>query len=81
MPEIHVLKTRPAEVNESTVKVLEGILELARAGKIVSVAIATVSDDNCTGRAWSQTDSYGMMLGSITLLSHDYASGIDNGRA
>lgn len=64
------LKPRPLQVHESVVVRLEEVLERAREGKVVSVAIATLNADGSVGSAWSETDDFGKLLGSVCRLEH-----------
>jgi hypothetical protein len=64
------LKSRPAQVVESVVERLEEVLAAAREGRIVSVAIATISVDGSLGSAWSETDDFGKLVGAVARLQH-----------
>lgn len=64
------LKPRPLQVQESVVARLEEVLADAREGKAVAVAIATINADGSIGSAWSETDDFGKLLGSVCRLEH-----------
>lgn len=64
------LKTRPAVISDTVIARLEEVLADARAGKIVSVAIAGVEADGTIVSAWSETDDFGRLLGAVSRLEH-----------
>lgn len=65
---VHVLETRPLEVQRSVIETLEDALKLAREGKIIAVAIAEVHEDKAIGRAWSKCDVLPELIGAATTL-------------
>jgi hypothetical protein len=70
MSNVVEIKTRPAEVVASVIARLEEVLAEAREGKIVAVAIAGVNLDGSISSAWSETDDFGKLLGSVARLEH-----------
>ena len=64
------LKTRPIKVNEDVVARLEEALAQAREGNIAAVGIAVVHSDGAISRSWSESDSFGLLLGSVSRLLH-----------
>ena len=71
------LKTRPAKINESVISRLEWVLEQARTGKVLSVAIALVNDEGETNCAWSATDDVLKLLASVARMQHRLNLNID----
>ena len=67
---VKLVAPRPAVVVASVVERLEEVLAAAREGKIVGVAIATIDLDGSIGAAWSETDNFPALLGSIARLEH-----------
>jgi hypothetical protein len=66
MPDIRVIDAEP--VGPDVVAKLEQVLELAREGKLSSVAIATVERDGCVNRSWSSAPSISLLIGSVARL-------------
>ena len=64
------LKSRAAIVHDSVVKRLEELLEQARRGDLVMVAVAGVNADDELVQSWSESYDFGRMLGSIARLQH-----------
>lgn len=64
------LVTPRQRYQEDIVKVLENALNDARAGKIMSVAIATVTTDRHGEYRWSEGDDAMALVGSIQRLLH-----------
>lgn len=64
------LKTRPVAISETVIARLEEMLEEAKSGKIISVAIAAVENDGSISSSWSGTDDFPRLLGSIARLQH-----------
>ena len=48
----------------------EELLDAARSGKLVSVAIAGIDDDGCIVTACSETDDFARILGAIARLTY-----------
>lgn len=71
------LKTRPLEIAETVVERLEVALDKAKAGKISAIAIAIVTEDGAANCSWSETDSVGILLGSIVRMQHRLCLSID----
>lgn len=69
-PNINVLefKSRPKIVNESCVETLQDWLEKAKAGEVVTVAIAGITGDGASLTQWSEIDHVQALLGAITIL-------------
>lgn len=55
-------------VGEDVVAKLEEALEIARQGRLSSVAIATVYRDGTTGRSWSKAPSLSLLIGGVARL-------------
>ncbi len=64
--ELHVITAEP--VATDIVAVLEGVLTEARAGRLSSVAIATVDRQGIVNSAWSKPPSTSAMMGAIERL-------------
>jgi hypothetical protein len=65
----------PEPLGEGIVKALEGALELARDGKLSSVAIALVYRDGCAGNVSSFMPSRAAMVGSLAMLQDKIING------
>lgn len=70
MSNVVEIKTRPAEVHESVVERIEEVLARAQKGEIVAIAIAGVNLDGAISCAWSETDDFGKLVGSVSRLLH-----------
>lgn len=53
---------------QDAIELLENVLEKARAGGIIAVAIACVAPSGGSTRAISESDDLGRLLGAVTLL-------------
>jgi len=68
MTKLHVLTPEP--LGENIIELLEYALVEARAGRLSSIAIATVDRDGCTESAHSAPPSYGLLIGAVARLQH-----------
>lgn len=70
MSNIKALPTFAAKANEETVQRLEGLLEMAKAGKINSIAYACtlVTDEAYTG--FTSTPNVHLQISSLAILQH-----------
>lgn len=62
---------------DDVIEKLEGLLEVAREGRISSVAIAVVYRDGTTGDSWSKAHNIGTLIGSVSVLWHRLCRLID----
>lgn len=60
----------PEPLGEGIISRLEECLELAREGRLSSIAIALVYRDGAAGHRWSELPNRVTMLGSISRLAH-----------
>lgn len=67
---LSVVEFKPREkiVNESCVSTLEEWLERAKAGDVITVAIAGLTNENSSTTQWSEIDAVSALLGAITIL-------------
>lgn len=65
---LRVLESRPAVQRRAVIEQLEGALEQARRGEIVSVALAGVLTNGDGFQRWSAADNGRELLGSVTIL-------------
>lgn len=70
MPEIVKLVTERDRIKEDVVKQLEKVLELARNGDIVAVAIAMVDKEGRGNYRWSEGDMATTMVGAVQRMQH-----------
>lgn len=68
MADIHVLTPEPE--GNGIIECLEDALALAKAGKLSSIAVATVDREGVCGCSWSYAPSFGTLLGSIASLQY-----------
>ena len=68
MADLHVLPCEP--LGQTVVEKLEQVLELAREGKISSVAIAWVDREGRAHECWSYSPSTGTLVGAIQSLAY-----------
>lgn len=61
-------KTRPAEVNESIVKMLSDALTQAEEGKIIGLAMALVHSDGYVSSMAAETDCFYKTVGAVAQL-------------
>lgn len=64
------IKTRPVAIVETVIARLEEMLEEARNGKIIAIAIAAVEIDGSISSSWSGSDDFPRLLGSIARMQH-----------
>lgn len=58
-------------MNDKVVKIIEDLLERAKKGEIVAVAIATIMPDLSTGSAYTLGDStIAELLGAISIMNY-----------
>ena len=72
------LKTRPREVNQSIIEVLEAVLQEAREGCVAEVAIALVRPNGAANTSWSETDNAAALVGAITLCANRLSRRLDD---
>ena len=65
--ELKVLDCEPP-TGDDAIQKLEQALEDAKAGRLASIAFATVYRDGSTGSGWSATRTVGTLLGAVTAL-------------
>jgi hypothetical protein len=65
---IELLHAEP--VGAGIVETLEWAMAEAKAGRLSSIAIATVDREGCTDRKWSKPPSAGLLLASVSRLAH-----------
>lgn len=70
---VHLLETRPLEVQRSVIETLEDALKKAKDGTIVAVAIATVYADGKFARDWSKGNQRAALLGATFAMATDLA--------
>lgn len=68
MAEVDEVKTKP---NKDAISMLEEMLELAKAGKVLSVAIAYASPDAQTGNCFVVPNRGVALLGELQILHRD----------
>jgi hypothetical protein len=67
----------PAVSNRRAVELLESFLEDARAGRIISVAVAAVSEARIAVTASSSDDDSLLLLGAVTRLKDRISASMD----
>jgi hypothetical protein len=64
------LITKTNEAQEDVIYRLEQALEMAKAGTMVGVGIAYVTNKGTIGTGFSRCENGGMLIGACSLLSH-----------
>lgn len=70
MAKIIEIRTRPMEVHESVVEILEGALARAKAGELTSVGICGTTIGGAMTTCFSDSDNLGCLLGAAAMLVH-----------
>lgn len=70
MGDVVRLVTRQDVINQEAIKLLERVLEEARSGAVVEVAVATVYRTGAFSTGHTPTDDAARMLGACTRLVH-----------
>jgi hypothetical protein len=65
MADLRVLTTRPQDIAEDVLAILEEALERAKKGEVKAVAIAEVCHDGSTVHSWSKGDGLSALQGAI----------------
>ena len=63
------LVSKPKQDQQSVVDVLEGMLEDARNGEFVAIAVAAVRPTMAVDTAWSSSDYGAALLGAVSIMS------------
>lgn len=82
MSEVVNLRGEPASIagNDDLIDQLEELLARAKAGTITAMGFALVNIDGSVGTRWSGGDQTLPMIAAITLLHHEFLTGV-SGRA
>jgi hypothetical protein len=75
--ELKVLQAEP--LGNDLVIVLEEALEMARDGRLSSVAVCGVFRDGCTWQMHSDAPSAGLMIASLAILQHKLMDAVSYG--
>lgn len=68
-PEVVPISPTRMDCQASVVRTLEALLEQAKAGDFIAVAVATVQPDLSVDSFWSLQDAMPTMLGAIQILN------------
>lgn len=68
MAEVRELKEAKPSICQGTIDLLEQILEKAKQGEVISVAIATVNSGGYTANCWHNENQYSQLVGSVGIL-------------
>lgn len=72
---LHVIHAEPE--GSDAVRVLEELLERAKAGDLSAVAVSVVYRDGPIGSQWSYTPNIGSLLGAIVRAQHCISKALD----